>query len=156
MKQCFKCHCRKPLGEFYRLASMSDGHMNKCKTCTKADVTAHRQANLERVREYDRERGSLPHRIAKRRAYVKTDAGKRAKLNWQKKHRLEHPEKDYARYLVAYGIRTGKVKPWPVCEMPECDQKPEAHHPHYGSPLLVVWLCQAHHNQAHALTKEPA
>jgi hypothetical protein len=34
---------------------------------------------------------------------------------------------------------------------PAHDEKPEAHHPDYSAPLDVVWLCSAHHKQAHAL-----
>lgn len=35
-KECFICHKVKPLNEFYSHKGMSDGHLNKCKECTKS------------------------------------------------------------------------------------------------------------------------
>lgn len=132
-KTCFKCGVTKPLTEFYRHSMMADGHLNKCKACTKSDVRAHRAAN-DSVRQYDRERAKQPHRIAMRAQVVS---------EW----RQAHPERRAAHLAVQYAIRRGQLKPLP-CWV--CGAKAEAHHPDYSHPLDVVWLCPRHHKLAHA------
>jgi hypothetical protein len=134
LKTCFKCNTEKPLTEFYRHAMMGDGHLNKCKECAKRDVRAHRAVN-DSVREYDRERAKLPHRIAQ---------AKRIQARW----RDEYPERREAHNAVQYALRSGRIVPLPCWA---CGAKAEAHHPDYSSPLDVIWLCPLHHKQLHAM-----
>ena len=142
-KRCFKCLCELPLSAFYKHAQMDDGHLNKCKACTKKDVNEHRQLNLERLRQYDRMRASQPHRIALRNRV-------------QAEYKVKYPERRAAHVALGNAVRSGAIKPLP-CEV--CGEKAEAHHPHYEAPLLVTWLCKPHHAQVHAMAKkelEPA
>lgn len=153
-KTCFKCLKHKPLSEFYKHSRMVDKHLNKCKDCTKEDVRKHRQENLERIRAYDKLRGSMPHRVAARKEYAKTLEGKLAHARAHKKFKVSNPVKDKAHNAVNNAVRDGRLIPWPVCAIPECCSRPEAHHPDYTRPLDVVWLCAKHHREAHAIAKK--
>ena len=145
---CNHCNTDKSQASFYV------SNKTRCKECVKAAVMAHRQANIDRIRAYDRSRGSMPHRVEARAEYQKTAAywtgHKAATKRWYAKDKARLR----AHNAVSKAILRGKLKPWPVCELPACNEKPEAHHPHYGAPLLVTWLCQAHHKEAHALLKK--
>ena len=37
-KVCFRCEVNKPLTDYYKHKKMGDGHLNKCKSCTKSDA----------------------------------------------------------------------------------------------------------------------
>src|SRR5258707_121418 len=102
MKTCWKCGLSKPADEFY--ASRSD-----CKVCARASATAYRQANLERVKAYDRERGAHPHRKAANAARA------HRYKHHQAKFAERHPEKRKAHIIVGNAIRDGKMIPQP-CE----------------------------------------
>lgn len=143
MKVCFKCQQAKPRSEFYKHSQMGDGLLGKCKSCTKQDAFEHRLRNPDRLREYDRQRAALPHRVA---------LAKRVHVEWKAKH----PERRAAHVKLGNAVRDGRVDTWPVCAMPDCDREPEAHHTHYDAPLDVVWLCPAHHRQAHAMARKAA
>ena len=142
---CKFCQTDKTAEHFYVSAK------TKCKDCTKAAVINHRNENLALVRAYDKLRASMPHRVAARKEYSKTEAGmqshKAAVLRWANKH----PERRRASHIVGNALRDGKLMRWPVCALPECAKKPQAHHPDYSRPLDVVWLCPEHHSQAHAI-----
>lgn len=147
-KRCFKCLEVKALDDFYAHSRMADGRLNKCKLCTKADVTRHRLENLERIRAYDKLRGSQAHRVAARKEYLKTPEGRAARERARRASRARFPNRAAARNAVSNAIRDGRLVRQP-CLM--CGSQAEAHHPDYDRPLDVVWLCQSHHKQAHAL-----
>ncbi len=147
MKTCKDCGARKPLDGFYKHPQMADGRLNKCKKCVKARVKRYAAENSDVIKEKDRERDKLPHRVEARRAYQKTEAGKaamaRANKAWQDRNALKRA----AHIIAGNAIRDGKLVKQP-CE--ECGaKKVEAHHEDYERPLDVIWLCRKHHIARH-------
>lgn len=147
---CKQCNTTKDAAAFYK------SNPNCCKECIKERVRKHRQANLEQVRAYDRMRGSMPHRVAARAMYQQTDQGKQALARARRSYKTRKPERRAAHIALGNAIRDGRVIPWPVCAVPECNGKPQGHHPDYSRPLDVVWLCSKHHTEAHALARKAA
>ena len=128
-RYCRTCAAYKPAADFYA------SQPAKCKPCVRARVTAHREANIEKIREYDRQRGF------------------HGRPGYAAEYKAKHPERRQVHILLGNAVRSGRILPWPVCAVPECSDKPEAHHPDYSAPLDVVWLCPAHHKQTHALMR---
>ena len=138
-KACFKCGKVKPLDDFYRHPRMSDGHLNKCKECTKKDVRAHRRAN-DSVREYDRARAKLPHRRANSR---------RMANRW----RLENPLGHKAQTTLRKAVKSGEITKEP-CFFCETTENVHARHHDYSKPLEVTWLCAKCHHRFHAMSEK--
>ena len=47
-KVCFRCSTEQPITEYYKHKAMADGHLNKCKKCTKSDsVKRHHKKNQD-------------------------------------------------------------------------------------------------------------
>jgi len=129
-KTCVGCGETKPLAEFYAHPGMADGHLPRCIPCFKAKAKENRLKRLEHWREHDRARAKSPDRRAKA---------------------IEHNRKDPKRaHRIAVGnaVRDGRLVPLP-CFV--CGGKAEAHHASYapGMELVVMWLCQYHHQQCH-------
>lgn len=130
-KRCFKCGVEKPITDFYVHPQMGDGRLNKCKTCTKRDVSENYRANVEHYDAYERERSKRPERKAAVRGYL----NRRPSL------------KRAASIATGNAIRDGRLIPQP-CE--KCGaEKVEAHHDDYSKPLAVRWLCRRHHLEHH-------
>lgn len=156
MKKCFKCEIEKPLTEFYKHKAMSDGHLNKCKSCTKDDAAKHREDNLEKIKEYDRNRPNAKERNEQNKANYKKgmkDPEYRNRLAESRKRSAEkHFEKRAANWTTSNAIRDGKLirQPCEVCG----DLKVDAHHDDYSKPLDVRWLCRPHHAVHHKNMRE--
>lgn len=135
-KKCFKCGVEKPISEFYKHPMMGDGHLNKCKECTKADVHANRLAKLDYYRAYDVRRSKWPNRLSRIAAYT-------AKRN------KRFPKARWAATCVNNAIRDGRLKRGDACEVCGSRKRLRAHHDDYDKPLNVRWLCAVCHSAWH-------
>jgi hypothetical protein len=143
--KCKKCELKKDVSEFY-------ANDRTCKECRKKAVRANRLSKADYYREYDRKRANNPDRVAARKAYSKTEAGKEAHKRATKKWIEKNPIKRAAHILVGNAIRDGKLLK-STCEI--CGSKDvHAHHDDYARPLEVRWLCDEHHNEWHRINGE--
>ena len=153
MKTCRKCNQTKQLTEFYKHKEMLDGYLNYCIECVKARVAKHRQANLEKVNEYDRNRAMLPHRVQARKEYAQTDRGQEARRTAHANYRQRFPMKYAAHVVTRNAIRDGKLIPATSCSVCGSTEKIEGHHDDYTKPLEVRWLCEKCHKAWHRSNK---
>lgn len=131
--------------DYYR--HTSGGFMLDCKACWRAKVKAHREANADYFKEYDRQRANLPHRMEARMSYARTPEGKEALRRGTKAWIERNPLKRAAQISVGNALRDGKLarKPCEVCSA----ERAHAHHDDYTKPLDVRWLCTTHHAEWH-------
>lgn len=123
-KQCFKCGKVLPITEFYRHSQMGDGHLNKCKECTKKDAYKRysRKSKDESWLELERARGREKYKRLKYK-----DKFKRTRSICSEESRI-------SRMLRARGYDTiGK----------------EAHHWNYNIPYSVFLLSRRAHKCIH-------
>lgn len=132
MKKCFKCGTEKPITDFYKHSQMHDGHLNKCKECTKKDVKVLYKSNIldPGYIEMERKRGRLKfHRLYKGMS----------KHNYKsnEKYLLKYPEKNLAK------LSSAKLKrPF---------ENAEKHHWSYNKMHYkdVIWITKKEHMKIH-------
>lgn len=157
-KQCFKCLRYLTLDDFYRHSQMADGHLNKCKSCTKADVSKYRAENLERCQEYDRnrfqydmERRSLQIQYVREWARNNPEKLAEVKSQWA----VRNPDKTNCHKLLHHAVRNGSLTKADACQACGTSEgRIHGHHPDYTKPLEVMWLCAACHSRQHRLERE--
>jgi hypothetical protein len=133
MKRCFKCEKEKELADFYPHKQMKDGHLNKCKECTKKDEKERRIRDSERVRKMERERKS--------KRPVDPEVNRR--------RRNANPAKYKAQTAVGNALRDGKIIRPESCEVCGVAGEVHGHHADYSVPLGVVWVCVKCHSALH-------
>ena len=122
-KTCFKCGRSLPISEFYTHPEMADGHLNKCKECTRKDVKTRRENHPER--DYKTRLSACKKHPTKKNAHMAVDAAIRAGI-------LTRPE-----------CCSG-------CGCSDTEHRIEAHHYDYSRPLDVIWLCTPCHRRMDA------
>lgn len=127
-KVCFKCGLNLPLSEFYKHPQMADGHLNKCKSCTKNDVHNKYVENIQDdlFKEKERARG--------RDKYCRLYKG------LPKEHR-------FCAHSTRLWFERRQILFWDEIEL---------HHWNYDYPHEVFVLSRSHHAQLHKLINREA
>lgn len=147
-KICKTCGLEKDIVDYYK-------HCGSCKECVKLRVKNNRIRNIEKYREYDRNRPNKIERNEKQKQRIKslkeTDPEKYANLTYRKAnaHRKNNPEKALAWGRLNDAIRYGKIVKPNECVLCKIKCNPEAHHSDYSKPYDVMWLCSRCHHDLH-------
>ena len=129
-KVCFKCGKEKPLSEFYKHPQMSDGHLNKCKECTKSDVK----------KDYNRKSKDVSW-VEKERARGR-----------EKYHRLGYKDKDWTNKTRRDFKVSGNIHRDLERKGIDMEGK-DAHHWNYNKPRSVILLSTLAHHRIHQYVK---
>ena len=107
MKKCFRCNIEKPLSEFYTHPRMADGHLNKCKECTKSDSQAKYLETMNDPAKKFKEAVRQAEKQAKYRKMGTAAVGDG--MRGERDQRTKYPEKYMARSLSQHiAIKNGE------------------------------------------------
>jgi hypothetical protein len=136
MKICFKCKEEKQLSEFYVHKMMADGHLNKCKECTKNDTRNKHLENSKDINYVIKERKRC--RDKQKRLYA--GMGKASKERFTR-YVKKYPEKYKANLASSY-LKS---------KMVDKIQGQEMHHWSYNKEHYtdVIMLFKKSHMKAH-------
>ena len=127
VKTCFKCGRTLSIDHFYKHSGMADGHLNKCKECTKNDLRSHAEENPDAV-------------LATRLRVCS-----------------KNPNQRNAYRVVEAAVKAEAITKPQVCQGCGCsdnEHRIEAHHYDYSKPLDVIWLCTPCHRQMDKLRRK--
>lgn len=113
-KVCFKCSTLKSLSEYYKHPKTADGHLNKCKDCTKADTKRQTEINTSTIEGLEKERER--HRKKYRR------------LNYKESQKEWDKNKPWKNSVVYKNLRRDSYK--------NLDRSLELHHWNYNDEFL--------------------
>ena len=134
-------------------------NLGTCKECVKARTRQYREDNIEKVREYDRNRPNAETRIRKNTERIeqykesnpkKYDDYNKAKREWRRRNRHKLNAQQQAERALFKGVINKPLS----CERCEETENIQGHHPDYNKPLEVIWLCPKCHGLEHKRLNE--
>jgi len=140
-KICFKCNEDKPLFEYYKHKQMGDGHLNKCKTCTKKDTKSQTEKLISTPEGLEKERARH------REKYYRLDYKEKHKPTPEKKK--ETMERYNNRYPEKRKAKSASASLKPLIK------GNELHHWNYNIEFAkdVIELTQKDHAKIHRFIK---
>ena len=107
MKKCSKCKGYKPISEFYKCKSKSDGLQSHCKSCSKIIDTKRIVSGENRLRCKEKYHGKLKYNIAYK---VKENERRRVIHKQRLKNDIVYRIKNYTSCFVNVTLRNRSVK----------------------------------------------